>query len=326
MPKLLDKPHSRSPPGRERGWQRETHATVSTGRLESDALEVELPGDSSWAKIAVIFFPAARYHARMNITIIIAAAGVSRRFGEQDKLAQDLGGRALLLRTVEQFTKREEVGSIIVAGPPEDFDAFKEKFAATLGFHGAKVVKGGSVDRWETVRNALAEISDDTTHVGVHDAARPGVSDKLLDRVFAAARTLPAVIPAVDVAGTVKRVSADVTEVNEDEDAVADLILGESSRATIATRTVEQTVDRSNLVEVQTPQVFEIGLLRRAYAQDDLTGATDDASLVERLGEPVHVVEGDSANLKVTTPADLVLMRAILGVKPPAERPTHKRF
>lgn len=265
----------------------------------------------------------------MNICVIIAAAGISRRFGEQDKLAQDMGGRAMLLRTVEAFTKRDEVGSIIVAGPPsppEAFESFKDKYAATLGFHGAKVVKGGSVDRWETVRNALEHVPEDATHIAVHDAARPGVSGKLLDRVFAAARTLGAVVPAVDIAGTVKRVSADVTEVSEDEDAVADLILGESSRAMIATRTVEATVDRSNLVEVQTPQVFEIGLLRRAYAQDDLTGATDDASLIERLGETVYVVEGESSNIKVTTPADLTLMRAILGLKSPAERPAHKRF
>ena len=262
----------------------------------------------------------------MEITVIIAAAGLSRRFGEQDKLAQDLGGRAMLLRTVEIFTKREEVGGIIVASPPEDFDAFKDKFAATLGFHGARIVRGGTVDRWESIRNALAEVPETATHIAVHDAARPGVSGKLLDRLFAAARTLPAVIPAVDVAGTVKRVSPEVTEVNEDEDAVADLILGESSRSTIATRTVQATVDRVNLVEVQTPQVFEASLLRRAYAQEDLAGATDDASLVERLGEAVSVIEGERANIKVTAPEDLTLMRAILGVKPPAERPAHKRF
>ncbi|MBC8064621.1 MAG: 2-C-methyl-D-erythritol 4-phosphate cytidylyltransferase, partial [Chlorobia bacterium] len=73
-------------------------------------------------------------------------------------------------------------------------------------------------------------------------------------------------------------------------------------------------------------QVFEIGLLRRAYAQPNLDGATDDASLVERLGEPVYTVEGDVRNIKITRPADLKLMRAILGVQAPAERPVHKRF
>jgi 2-C-methyl-D-erythritol 4-phosphate cytidylyltransferase len=87
-----------------------------------------------------------------------------------------------------------------------------------------------------------------------------------------------------------------------------------------------ETIDRKHLVEIQTPQVFRADLLRRAYAADDLSGATDDASLVERLGEPVHAVDGDVRNFKVTTPADLKLMRAVMGVKPPAERPVHKRF
>lgn len=262
----------------------------------------------------------------MNITVIIAAAGVSQRFGEQDKLSQDLGGRAMLLRTVELFTKRDEVGQIIVAGPPEGFEAFREKYAATLGFFGAQVVKGGTVDRWETVRNALQAVPDDATHIAVHDAARPAVSTVLLDRLFNAARTLLAVIPAVAIAGTVKKVDSQVSEVSEDEDAVADAILGEASRAVIATRQVRETIDRSDLVEVQTPQVFEAALLQRAYAQDDLSGATDDASLVERLGEPVHVVEGERSNLKVTQPGDLELIRAILNVKPPAQRPAHKQF
>jgi 2-C-methyl-D-erythritol 4-phosphate cytidylyltransferase len=87
-----------------------------------------------------------------------------------------------------------------------------------------------------------------------------------------------------------------------------------------------ETIDRSNLVEVQTPQVFAAELLKHAYAQKDLSGATDDASLVERLGEKVYTVQGDVRNLKITTRADLHLMRAVLGVPPPAERPVHKRF
>ena len=79
-------------------------------------------------------------------------------------------------------------------------------------------------------------------------------------------------------------------------------------------------------MEVQTPQVFEVDLLRRAYEQPGLDGATDDAMLVERLGEPVHVIDGDPVNLKITRPADLRLIRAILGLAAPAERPVHKRF
>ena len=261
----------------------------------------------------------------IRVSVIIPAAGSSRRYG-MDKLGQDLGGRALLLRTVELFTKRDEVRSIVVAGPPDDLDGFRDRFGAQLGFHGVQIVAGGRVERWETVRNALAVVPEDTTHVAVHDAARPGASDELIGRVFEAAKVHPAVIPGLAVADTLKRVSEDTVRA-EAEDAVADLILGEAAEAaTSKGRFVQGTVDRTNLVAVQTPQIFEIGLLRRAYAQPDLSGATDDAGLVERLGEKVLVVDGEFRNLKITVPDDLSLMRTMLGMKSPEGRPVHKRF
>jgi 2-C-methyl-D-erythritol 4-phosphate cytidylyltransferase len=266
----------------------------------------------------------------MNICVIIPAAGRGERFGEVDKLSQDLGGRSVLLRTVEVFTKRDEVKGIIVAGPPDEFEVFRDKYGPTLGFHGARIVKGGRQHRWETVRSALNApdaIPEGTTHIAVHDAARPGVPNEVLDRVFEAARRLDAVIPVVAINGTIKRVSEETVEVgSQDDDALADLILGDQGRASIPARLVLETVSRAGLVEVQTPQVFRIELLRRAYAQQNLEGATDDAGLVERLGERVHTVEGDVRNIKITRPADLKLMRAILGLQPPAERPVHKRF
>lgn len=261
----------------------------------------------------------------MRVCVIIPAAGSSRRYGV-DKLGQDLGGRAMLLRTVELFTKRDEVKSIIVAGPPDELDDFRDRYGAQLGFHGVRIVPGGRVDRWETVKNALAAVPEDATHVAVHDAARPGASDELIGRVFEAAKVHPAVIPGLAVADTLKRVSEEAVRA-EEEDAVADLILGESAdAATSKGRFVQATVDRANMVAVQTPQVFEIGLLRRAYAQAELGGATDDAGLVERLGEKVLVVDGEFRNLKVTVPADLALMRTMLGLKAPDSRPVHKRF
>jgi 2-C-methyl-D-erythritol 4-phosphate cytidylyltransferase len=261
----------------------------------------------------------------IRVCVVIPAAGSSRRYG-MDKLGQDLGGRALLLRTVELFTKRDEVRSIIVAGPPDDLDDFRDRFGAQLGFHGVRIVAGGRVERWETVRHALEAVPEDTTHVAVHDAARPGASDELIGRVFEAARVHPAVIPGLPIADTLKRVSEEAVRA-EAEDAVADMILGDSvDAATSKGRFVEGTIDRRNAVAVQTPQVFELGLLRRAYAQADLSGATDDAGLVERLGERVLVVDGELRNMKITVPADLALMRTMLGMKAPEGRPTHKRF
>jgi 2-C-methyl-D-erythritol 4-phosphate cytidylyltransferase len=263
----------------------------------------------------------------MNICVIIPAAGRSTRFGESDKLSQDLGGRPVLIRTVEAFTKREEVRSIIVAGPPGDFDAFRARFGPTLSFHGVRLVQGGAHHRWETVKNALTAVPEDATHIAVHDAARPHVPDDVLSRVFQAAEKLDAVIPAVNISATVKRVAEEAVDVGGgDDDAVADVILGDAGRLEIHARAVLETIDRTRLVEVQTPQVFAAQLLKQAYAQSNLEGATDDASLVERLGKPVHVVEGDARNIKITHPADLRLMRAILGVAAPAERPVHMRF
>lgn len=263
----------------------------------------------------------------MNVCVIIPAAGRSARFGESDKLNQDLGGRPLLIRTVELFSKRDEVRQILVGAPPDQIDAFRERYAATLGFLGATVVEGGRVERWETVMKALAEVSEDTTHIAVHDAARPGVSKPLLDRIFEAASSRPAVVPGVTITSTVKRVGEEVGSVSPDEaDGIADSILGDTGRVMIETRQVEETINRSGLMEIQTPQIFEKDVLVRAYAQGELSGVTDDASLVERLGETVSVVRGEVGNIKVTTPQDLKLMRSILGVRPPESRPAHKQF
>jgi len=263
----------------------------------------------------------------MNVGVIITAAGRSDRFGPTSKLDQEIGGRALVMRTVELFTKRQEVRAIVVAGPPDNFDEFKAKYGPPLGFHGATLVPGSPNARWETVKLALEAIPAECTHVAVHDAARPAVGEKLLNRLFEAARKLPAVVPAVRITATVKRLAAESIDVADNEDdALADAILGDAGRTSIEANAILETVDRSGLAEIQTPQIFEIGLLRRAYAQDDLSNATDDASLVERLGETVYTVAGETTNIKVTTPDDIRLLRAILGVRAPSERPAHKRF
>ncbi len=253
----------------------------------------------------------------MNLSVVIPAAGGSQRFGREDKLSHDLGGRPVLLRTVELFAKRDEVGSIIVAGPPDELDSFKERFGAALGFHGARLVAGGRRDRWETVRNALDHVPDDATHIAVHDAARPNVTDELLDRVLTAAQSLPAVVPATPMTSTIKRIDADERiDAGEAGDALADSILGDAGRLAVPARPVHETVDRSTLRSAQTPQVFQRELLMRAYAADGHEGVTDDAEAVERLGETVHVVDGDPGNIKITTKRDLQLLGALMRIQP----------
>ena len=260
----------------------------------------------------------------LNICVIIPAAGKSSRFGGlRSKLDEDLGGRPVLQRTVELFVKREEVRSIIVAGPHAEYDEFLAMHGDKLGLMGVTVCEGGVTHRYETVANALAHVPDDATHVAVHDAARPCASNALLDRVFEASRKHGAVIPGVSVSDTLKRVSEEVQK-DRDIDPL-DAILGDAGKTNTDVRTVVETVPREHLVGVQTPQVFEVGLLRRAYAQDDLA-STDDASLVERLGEPVVVVEGEATNLKITHPGDLHHARLIMKSGGAGQKPAHKRF
>lgn len=269
----------------------------------------------------------------MRVCVIIPAAGASGRYlesgGLRSKLDEELGGKPVLQRTVEAFSKFEDpdvtVCGIVVAGPHEDgaFREFKERHGDRLGLLGATVCKGGVTHRWETVRAALACVPADATHVAVHDGARPCVSEELMRRVFAAGGRFEAVVPVLAVHDTVKRVK-ETGEKFGGDDAVA-AILGESESAKKPLRVVDQTVDRAGLVLVQTPQVFEVGVLKRAYEQKDL-GSTDDAGLVERLGVRVVVVEGDARNLKITLPGDIAMARAVMGLKEPEGRAAHKKF
>jgi 2-C-methyl-D-erythritol 4-phosphate cytidylyltransferase len=277
---------------------------------------------------------SAAYALGMNIAVIIPAAGSSRRYAEslraegseadRSKLDEDLGGRPVLQRTVELFTKHPDVSVIIVAGPadPESYEQFKRRHADKLGLLGVQLCEGGKEFRHQTVANALKLVPESCTHVAVHDAARPCAPPEMIERVLEAAQHFPAVIPAIDVSDTIKRIDPDA-KVEAPKDPLAD-ILGAASSGPPA-RAVKETVDRSSLVAVQTPQVFEVSLLKRAYAQKDLA-STDDAQLIERLGERVVVVPGEPTNIKITRTVDLRLARAILGVRAPEQRATHKKF
>ncbi|MCX5659069.1 MAG: 2-C-methyl-D-erythritol 4-phosphate cytidylyltransferase [Planctomycetota bacterium] len=262
----------------------------------------------------------------MKIAVILPAAGMGKRFGQASgaasaadllgagagvsKIELDLAGKPVFVRSIELFAGLAVVGQILLAVNPDAIDDFRFRWGDKAGFHGVTLVAGGRAERWETVLKALAAVDRSCTHVAVHDAARPLASSRLIDRVFDAAERYPAVIPGMPVNATLKKV-VDAEAGNDPLDA----IFGEAGKANAKVRRVVATVDRSDLVEVQTPQVFEIGLLRRAYAQiteGKVTGKgiTDDAGLVEALGEPIHVVEGEATNFKITRPDDLKLADA----------------
>lgn len=259
----------------------------------------------------------------MVVSVILPAAGRGERFaGEgagKSKLEMDLGGRAVLIRAVELFISRPEVRQVLVAADPDKLDEFDFKWADKLGILGVKIVRGGRAERWETVLNALGEVDEQTTHVAVHDAARPLTDAATIDRVFKAAAHHDAVVPAVPVSATVKRVEAQGQALAEEADPL-DAVLGSAGKESVEVHRIVETVPRGDLWLAQTPQVFKRQVLVRANQQiiDGKISAehiTDDAGLVEALGEVVVTVEGDPLNVKITTPNDLDFARAVLKMR-----------
>jgi len=225
---------------------------------------------------------------------IICAAGSSRRFGgKKKKTFVDIGGRAAFLRSVELFTEREDIKQVILAIAPDDEEMVTIKWGPNLSFFGVKLCLGGK-ERFETVGHALDLVQEDIAWVAVHDAARCCITAQLIDQVIAAAQAHGAALPACPVTPTIKAVENGF---------------------------ITQTVCRAGLYEAQTPQVFNKDLLQRAYAQlatidTACTTISDDAQLVEMLGEKVAVVVSDSSNIKITHAADVAIAEAILKSRP----------
>ena len=214
---------------------------------------------------------------------MIAAAGSGTRLGAgRPKALLPLGGEALIRHSLRAFLEHPGIGPVAAAVPDPG------EASAIVGSGDPRLlwVRGGAT-RQASVRAALA-ILPETDLILVHDAARPFVGRSLIDAVIDAARRHGAAVPVVPVPDTVKRQAPGGF--------------------------VDATVPREDLVLAQTPQGFRADLLRRAHAAagDDLVEGTDDAMLVERLGEPVAVVPGSRANFKITTPEDLALAEAIL--------------
>ncbi len=227
-----------------------------------------------------------------KVAVIIVAAGKGERFGGTEKKTfAKIDGQPMFLRSIGHFINRDDVCQTILVVGPEDEDELKQKYGANLGFMGVQLVIGGK-QRPDSVENGIAKVRDEAELVAIHDAARPCVSEAMIDAVFAEAGKSGAAILAAPLRGTIKRVS----------DAGF----------------IEETVSRSGLWEAQTPQVFKRELIldaynRRAEFPDELT---DDAQLVELIGHPVAIVESDFTNLKITTRPDLNLAGAILKFRP----------
>jgi len=211
-----------------------------------------------------------------SLAVILPAGGSSSRFGA-DKLALSLDGVPVLLRTVALF-RRDDVRQIVVASSsPAHRELLRE-------MPGVTVVPGGAC-RAESVRNALRSLASGVELVAVHDAARPLTPKAVIDRCIAHAARHGSAVPALPVKLTIK---------------LADGPLPAK---------VRQTPPRRSLWEMQTPQVMRRDRLLEAFERCPipLEQVTDDAQLLELLGDPVWLVDGDERNLKLTTPGDVVL-------------------
>jgi 2-C-methyl-D-erythritol 4-phosphate cytidylyltransferase len=224
----------------------------------------------------------------MSVWAILAAAGRGDRLGlDRPKAFAPLNDRPLIAESLERLEASDWIEGIVVAAPPE----WEEPCILVAEEVAAGKVSGtvtGGASRSESVRAALAEVPDEATVVLVHDAARPLVTDAIIERVVTALSDgWDGAVPVLPISDTIKRV---------DGEAVA------------------ETLDREGLVASQTPQAFVAPVLRNAFStlQETDTTSTDCASLVETKGGRVRAVEGDPRLLKVTTPADLELVASWL--------------
>lgn len=215
---------------------------------------------------------------------VIVAAGSASRMGGIDKVMAPIGGEPMIVRTIRAFQQCDAIQEIVIVTRQ---DLIVPIMDLCHEFDKVQMVIVGGASRPESVAAGLSALSDKVKLVAVQDGARPLVSWQVIDRTVRAANSYHAAAPAIPVKDTIKVVSGGI---------------------------VKETPDRSALQAVQTPQVFDIDLLRGALLQAAEEGAqiTDDCSAVERLGMSVKIVEGDERNIKVTTPLDLKIAELFL--------------
>lgn len=233
--------------------------------------------------------------------VVIVAAGSSRRMGGRDKLWTPLAGRITLARTIDAFAASELISHIVLVLNPERLEEVRELCQQEQWPQISGLVPGGT-RRQDSVRaglDYLAEHAPETHWVMIHDGARPLVSRTIIAAGLQAAREHLAAVAAVPVKDTIKQAREGV---------------------------IEGTLDRSLLWAVQTPQVFAFPLIHQAHHSLQAEEATDDAALIERLGQSVVLFPGAYTNIKITTQEDLFIAEAFLQMEQfstQAEKETH---
>jgi 2-C-methyl-D-erythritol 4-phosphate cytidylyltransferase/2-C-methyl-D-erythritol 2,4-cyclodiphosphate synthase len=220
---------------------------------------------------------------------VIAAGGRGARLGaDRPKQFVDLDGRSILETSVAALAASDRIGEVVVALPAGFVDTVGEQLRG-LSTKPIVCVEGGP-RRQDSVANAFAQSSPDADIIVIHDAARPFVTTDLIARTIDAAGAHGAAIAALAARDTVKQ-AGDPS--------------GDGSRP------IRATIPRDTVFLAQTPQAFRRDVLARALAEGRSVDATDEAMLVERLGLPVHLVDGDPRNIKITTPEDLATAKAV---------------
>ena len=222
----------------------------------------------------------------MQYDVILPAAGSGKRMAAgRNKLFLELRQKPILIHTLEVFQQDEECKGIWLAVKPEE-RSYIEMLLAKYQITKVKALLDGGSERQYSVNNCVKKVEDGKI-VLVHDAARPFITIPTIHKLVEAAYTKGAAIAGVRAKDTMKRVKDGV---------------------------IEETVDRSSLWMIQTPQAFNFEILKRAeqQAEDDHFLGTDEAMLVERLGQSVYIVESSYENVKITTKEDLVFGEAIL--------------
>lgn len=215
---------------------------------------------------------------------VIVAAGSASRMGGIDKVMAPLQGEPMIVRTVRAFQQAIAIQEIVIV-TRSDLIGSIQKLCA--GFDKVTAVVCGGGSRQESVGLGLAALSNRCRLAAIQDGARPLISQAVIDRTVRAAHSYGAAAPAIPVKDTIKVVRGGV---------------------------VDHTPDRAALMAIQTPQVFDIDLIRGALKKAELENwaVTDDCSAVELMGMSVKIVEGDERNIKVTTPLDLAIAKLLL--------------
>ncbi len=217
----------------------------------------------------------------MKISLIITAGGTGSRYGKKNKLLETIEGKTIIEYCVEKFLLIKDIFEIIIASNEEIIPDLKKIFKDNLKI---KIIKGGK-NRQESVFNAL-KTADKPNYVLIHDGARPLVKTSDIKKLIEKIKTCNAAILAVKTIDTIKKVD-------------------ENGK-------IITTIDRSNLYNVQTPQGFKYDLIFDAHKKFEGQNFTDDAGMLEKLGNPVYIVEGDYSNFKITTKTDYERMKAVL--------------